>query len=270
MNLIKKILRTAHSTAPASRDAWQALRLASRRRVRAKETMADDTNASASCEGRFLYLYDLPSAFTGGGGLRRHSSRSFGTQLGRLPDGRMLYDTHQFALATIVLERWRLHPCLTADASRASLFLVPAWSDAFHHRSTEASVSGNHTVGGLSALFELLERVRVRGADCARGGKRNDEGDGSRHDGAHGDHGVRECSALSRRGGADHVLINPRNGAREESFPLLELNYADPRFGSAARLSVEQAGAWEFRSGYRALPICASLSRVPRSCAWRA
>ena len=47
-------------------------------------------------------------------------------------------------------------------------------------------------------------------------------------------------AALSRRGGADHILLNPRHGAVWEANPYCEFSYGDWRYGAPVKLSVEQ------------------------------
>ena len=73
-------------------------------------------------------------------------------------------------------------------------------------------------------MYRRLRRVRVTGR-CP-------------------DRASSNCTALEARGGADHILINPRNGAAYENHPSVELDYGDPRLGNATLLDLMEPGDW--------------------------
>ena len=62
---------------------------------------------------------------------------------------------------------------------------------------------------------------------------------------------LRNCSALEARGGADHILINPRNGAPYERHPIWELDYMDARLGNATLLDLMEPGDWPWVGDYK-------------------
>ena len=182
-----------------------------------------------SCREGLIYVYDLPSHFSDNNFHSKHAAkyieRIYGSKVAQLSDGTWLYDTSMFAAGGIFHARLRDHACRTLDPSQASLFFVPAYTQGFRSRPTEHSVMNNFSAAGSSMLVELMERVRVRGR-C----RRHHAAGGV--DGQDRDVRADQCSALAARGGADHFLINPRNGALEESHPFYELNYGDPASGA--------------------------------------
>lgn len=173
-----------------------------------------------------LYVYDLPARYRddreGGFGKPAANLTTFGTQ--PLPNVR-LWNTAEFALGDLLLQRAHGYRCRTHNADTADLFFVPAYSSRQHNRPTERLAEG----GNLRALYSRLRNIRV--SRCAAFGS-----------GADGN-----CSALEARGGADHILINPRNGASYENHPYAELDYADPRLGNATLLDLMEPGAWTER-----------------------
>ena len=121
-------------------------------------------------------------------------------------------DDFQFTLAAIFFDRSVHHRCRTYDPMEATLFLVPAWNADQTHKPSDACAEQSRSTasGVMHLLYDRLE--------AAAPGR------------------------LTARGGADHLLVNPRVGAyRYESHPLCELDLLDARFGSAARLALEQA-----------------------------
>jgi hypothetical protein len=161
------------------------------------------------------------------------------------------------------MERARRYRCLTTDADMADLFLVPAFSSRIHNRPTEKSAESREMArelrGSLRAIFTRLRRVHVqrcsmhRRAAVAAIATSKDPGasnpavsvfDPPRRHG-------QNCSALEARGGADHILINPRNGAEFESHPLHELDYLDPRWGNITLLDLMEPGEWPWYGNYK-------------------
>ena len=149
----------------------------------------------------------------------------------------------QFGLGGLFMQRARDYHCLTPNAEEADLFLVPAFSYKTHNRPTERnaeSESAARALGGhLRAFFTRLRRIRV--SRCNGSG----DGEGTARS---------NCSALAARGGADHILINPRNGAEFERHPLSELDYMDPRLGNATLLDLMEPGDWPWYGNYRTEP----------------
>ena len=182
------------------------------------------------CDGRpRLFVYDLPVRY------RDDTEGGFGSPasphippLPHLADGVRLWRTGEFALGDLFLRRAQAYRCRTDDASRADLFFVPAFSSRQHNRPTERTAESGH----LGALLRRLRRVRVYGSRCAGGGDTN-------------------CSALEARGGADHIFINPRNGAPFERHPYAELDYMDPRWGNATLLDLMEPGDWPWFGNYQ-------------------
>ena len=127
-----------------------------------------------------------------------------------------LWNSGQFSTAELMYRRALGHGCRTKNASIADLFFVPACSGALRASPVSA---GEHCVVRVpkervaaSALLELLREVA---APTCNG--RN----------------APPCSVLEARGGADHILVNPRR-AYFEGHPFAELDYLDPRFGAFA------------------------------------
>ena len=150
-----------------------------------------------TCRPR-LYVYDsLPARYRddreGGYGAPLSSIRVT-PLLPSLSGGTRLWHTPEFGLGELFLRRAEQYRCRTMDAERSDLFLIPAYSSRLHGRPTERMAEH----GNMSALYARLRNLRVD--RCASGST--------------------NCSALEARGGADHLLINPRNGAAFERHPF--------------------------------------------------
>lgn len=156
-----------------------------------------------------LFVYNLSDSY------RMHGRSA------RAADGRNFsfpgYPAHEplnlhemYDVATLFFQRALHYRCRVTDAQLADIFYVPAWNtDMVSHPS--------------SACAE-----RPRGADV-------------HHSVLYHRMSLQAPGALEARGGADHILLTPRPGAwYYESFPMCELDLLDPRFGAAARLSIEQ------------------------------
>lgn len=180
-----------------------------------------------TCRPR-LYVYDLPARY------RDDREGGFGKPYNHTsnPTGVQLWQTAEFALGDLLLHRATAYRCRTTDAQSADLFFVPAYSSRQHNRPTERLAEG----GNLRALHSRLRKVQVNRCSmlALNGGPTGGAIRGN-------------CSALEARGGADHILINPRNGAPYESHPYAELDYLDPRFGNATLLDLMEPGAWTTR-----------------------
>ena len=224
--------------------------------------MGNHTHARA-CAGRpHLYVYELPPRY-------RIDPRDAPAGLGapvslppfvHMPLGIRLWHTAEFGLGSLFLQRAQSYQCLTSDPDAADLFLVPTFSSRSHNRPTERSAEPSpQEVGGrLRALFTRLRQVRVHRCGGVRRSTRATVG----ASGATPTPTARaaraavrsNCSALEARGGADHILINPRNGAEFERHPMVELDYMDPRLGNATLLDLMEPGDWPWFGNYRTQP----------------
>ena len=92
-----------------------------------------------------------------------------------------------YGLADLFYSRALSYRCRTFDAAQADLFFVPAFTQDIDSSSNCAEAPG--------ALLRRLQAVRVG-----------------------------NVSALERRGGTDHVLLNPRPGGHFESTVSCELD----------------------------------------------
>ena len=165
-----------------------------------------------------LYTYPLPDAY------RRHT-RDVSTRRGaRLPVQRHegnaipieLAATSQRSLGEIYFERARTHPCRTSEAADATLFFVPAYDTEAHGAKERNLWCAERVATGVNTTFyfnALYDRMRTSAG----------------------------FDALQRRGGADHLFIDPLIGASGyETQPHCELDLEDPRLGAAAKLAIEQ------------------------------
>ena len=159
--------------------------------------------------------------------------------LPHFPPHVQLWNSGQFSNAELMYQRALVHECRVRNESLADLFFVPAFSGALRAASVSA---GEHcaergaTHKGLQSIVSasgLINRLRSVAAPHCRSRTLRRGAAPTANDSA-------SCSVLEARGGADHVIVNPRNGAVFESHPLCELDYLDPRFGNAVRLSIEE------------------------------
>ena len=151
------------------------------------------------------------------------------------PPDVVLWNSGQFSNAELMYQRALNHECRVRNASLADLFFVPAFSGALRAASVSAGEHcaerrAEHKRVSASALIDRLRSVQAPA--CGSRTLRKGKGASST--------GSASCSVLEARGGADHVLVNPRNGAVFESHPFCELDFLDPRFGNAVRLSIEE------------------------------
>ena len=147
-----------------------------------------------------LYIYDLPKGYQDAGGSRDSVMSSLGTvfpnvseALPGFPHGGALHSIGQFSLGAILFQRALKYRCRTHDPAAADLFFVPAFSSRLARRSTEHCMDDARdgtSSGHQSLLYERLRSVQLDGEPL-----------------------------LARRGGADHLVVNPRNGATYESRP---------------------------------------------------
>ena len=177
-----------------------------------------------------LYIYDLPPRYRddreGGFGapvsLGIRSIQEYGS-------GVRLWQTAEFGLGELFLRRARAYRCRTGDAAHADLLFVPAFSSRQHNRPTERLAESGH----LNTLYHRLQHIQ---GPCI----------------GEGDTTVRKaCAALEARGGADHILVNPRNGATYETHPFMELDYMDVRWGSPTLLDLMEPGDWAWFGDYK-------------------
>ena len=228
-----------------------------------------------ACRPR-IFVHDLPPGYRDS----PSDQRVFGSQpypvgranrvvgslvLPHFPPHVQLWNSGQFSNAELMYRRALEHECRVHNESLADLFFVPAFSGALRAASVSA---GEHCVerGGAHkgqqfsnavSASALIERLRsVAAPHCGsrtlrRGAARTATGSAS-------------CSVLEARGGADHVIVNPRNGAVFESHPFCELDYLDPRLGNAVRLSIEEParGRWEWFDHYQSHPAYVGIPHV--------
>ena len=171
---------------------------------------------AGACRPR-LYVYELPASYTRVHRTYEHR-RNLSFALVDFPAGVKLTSTPMYSLALIFNERALAYRCRTRDPRTADLFYVPASNSEMTQRPSKACAEAASDV-------------------AARGG----------HEGALYQR-LRELSgnALSARGGADHLFVNPRVGADYfETHPLCELNLLDPRLGAATRAAVTQKVTYE-------------------------
>jgi hypothetical protein len=191
------------------------------------------------------------------------------TVLPHFPPHVQLWNSGQFSNAELMYQRALVHECRVRNESMADLFFVPAFSGALRAASVSA---GEHCAergathkGRLSnaelqstvSASGLIERLRsVAAPHC--GGRT------LRRGAAPPSTDSASCSVLEARGGADHVIVNPRNGAVFESHPFCELDYLDPRFGNAVRLSIEEPprGRWEWFDHYHSHPAYVGIPHI--------
>ena len=224
--------------------------------------------AQPSCAGRpRLYVYDLPSRYRvdprdAPPGMGAPSSLP---PLEHMPYGVRLWHTAEFGLGSLFLHRASTYQCATTDPELADLFLVPTFSSRSSNRPTERAAEPKEQVeklgGRLRALFTRMRQVRVH--RCGAGARHASHagariGGGSRTAGrpsrgvqSRSGPSSRNCSALEARGGADHILINPRNGAPYERHPIWELDYMDARLGNATLLDLMEPGDWPWVGDYK-------------------
>ena len=147
-------------------------------------------------------------------------------------------------LGDLFYSRALSYRCRTYDAAQADLFFVPAYTQDIDSPSKCAEAPG--------ALLRRLQAVRVGNA-----------------------------SALERRGGTDHVLLNPRPGGYFESTVGCELDYLRSLWlGKPTLLSMVQAvGAstpwpydWQPGQPYTSIPfpsvVHASSADVAAATQW--
>lgn len=143
-----------------------------------------------------------------------------------------LWETQPFSLASLVHERALSYRCRTHDAAHADLFYVPAYKGRV---ATEVSCAET-----VDSQLQLLQRLmlalpnttqhRAGGAGLFSGFPRT----------------------LDARGGADHIILNPRSGMPWERFPYCELTLNAPQLGAALHLAMEahpHNATWSYPDG---------------------
>ena len=169
------------------------------------------------------------------------------------PRGVRLWNSGQFSTAAIIYQRVLEHRCRTRDPATADLFLIPSWSiftKALPSSDCNQVYKNGHKALAGGMMYARLREVR---GSCP---------DGRRSSAAAADRSG--CSALEARGGADHVLLSPRNGVPFETHPTCELDYSDARLGAATRLAIEEPsrGRWQWFDHYATLDMYHSVPHV--------
>jgi len=176
-----------------------------------------------------LYTYQLPGSY-------RDSPHGLGKAIHiRNRVNAPLWDTDQYSLGSLLYERALAYRCRTRDPSNADLFFVPAFKGALGTMQECAEPDSK---------VKLLQRLRVVLLNASSAGA---ERHGPR-DGANG-----PPTTLEARGGADHIILNPRSGMTWERYPFCELQMGSARLGAALWLSMESHphnGSWVYPEGY--------------------
>ena len=198
--------------------------------------------------------------------------------LPHFPPHVQLWNSGQFSNAELMYQRALAHECRVRNESLADLFFIPAFSGALRAASVSAGEhcaerGATHKPGRSNAELQsivsasgLIKRLRsVAAPHC--GSRTLRRGAAPATDSASTDSastGSASCSVLEARGGADHVIVNPRNGAVFESHPFCELDYLDPRLGNAVRLSIEEPprGRWEWFDHYQSHPAYVGIPHI--------
>ena len=190
----------------------------------------------------------------------------------------VLWNSGQFSNAELMYQRALVHECRVRNESLADLFFIPAFSGALRAASVSAGEhcaerGATHKPGRSNAELQsivsasgLIKRLRsVAAPHC--GSRTLRRGAAPATDSASTASTSTDsafCSVLEARGGADHVIVNPRNGAVFESHPFCELDYLDPRLGNAVRLSIEEPprGRWEWFDHYQSHPAYVGIPHI--------
>ena len=163
-----------------------------------------------------------------------------------------LWDTPQYSLASLVYERALSYRCRTHDPARADLFLVPAYKARLVTDQSCAEKTGSR----LNLLRRMQLKLPNSSSALLKAGGQNRGGGNGRAGGG------RNASAewlalppvtLSNRGGADHIVLNPRSGMTWERYPFCELTMGSHHLGAALHLAMEahpHNASWVYPEGY--------------------
>lgn len=186
----------------------------------------------AACRPR-LFVYRLPE------GYRDPSDATNGMpadavgrplRIGREGLERSLWSSEQYSIASLIYQRALAWRCRVHDPALADLFFVPAFKPRLG--ATQSCAEGaatNHRA--------LIQRLRLELPNTSMPQS----------------HPFPTVTTLEARGGADHIILNPRSGMSWERFPFCELALGSPSFGAALYLAMEQAprnGTWVYPEGY--------------------
>ncbi|XP_024395502.1 uncharacterized protein [Physcomitrium patens] len=113
----------------------------------AYSTRKDENQADSSCEGKYVYVYDLPPEFNTDIAARCDSlfpwfnlcdyfvDSGIGKPVNTASDGKQImvpadrwFNTHQYALELVSHARIKKYKCLTEDPDQASLFYIPFYA----------------------------------------------------------------------------------------------------------------------------------------------
>ena len=224
--------------------------------------LANDGGAAEECRPR-LYVYRLPEAYrdptestnnmpADGIGPPLHIQQHIGMPL---------WNTEQYSLASLVHERGLAYRCRTHDPAEADLFLVPAYRGRMTstvpcaeapgsrlkllqriqiplHGRNASSTSNSGTTSGTTTTTTISTDVASRRLSRAL---------------RSGTDAVRPLTTLDARGGADHIILNPRNGEPWDKTPFCELMLSAPQLGAAQYLSMEahpHNASWVYPEAY--------------------
>ena len=208
--------------------------------------------AVSSCRPR-LYVYRLPEMYRDPNTATELPPDGIGTPTSIEEIPALLWDTEQYSLASLVYERSLAYRCRTHDPGSADLFIVPAFKSKLGTNCPEPSRS----------RVKLLSRLEIplwRGTDSV--GNQTSvthyphRNQSHRHRrGATTEIGDRDQAqtTLGRRGGADHIILSPRNGEPWDRAPYCDLQLGAHGLGAALYLSMEahpHNASWVYPEGY--------------------
>ena len=191
-----------------------------------------------------LFVYRLPDAYRNLATSADPTSDSMpadglGRPLNLQQIGSPTWSSEQYSLASLVHERALAYRCRTHDPAQADLFIVPAYRETLGSDIKCAERQGSR--------LKLIHRLQLPlpNRTYRRHASSNSAADGGNDDGA--------VRTLTARGGADHVILNPRNGQPWDRFPYCEFALGAPELGAAVHLAMEahpHNASWVYPEGY--------------------
>ena len=193
-----------------------------------------------------VFVYRLPESYRDPGDDVDLPMDGIGAPVHAEPIPPLLFDTDQYSLASLVHERALAYHCRTHNPAEADLFVVPAF------RPRMRALACAEKAGSKLSLLRRLQIVLPNATTAARqlsSSRARHQGTAVRRSATAEEH----VTTIGRRGGADHVFLNPRNGEQWDSQPYCELHMGAPSLGAATYLSMEahpHNGSWVYPEGY--------------------
>ena len=153
------------------------------------------------------------------------------------------WDSEQYSIASLIYERALAYRCRTHDPARADLFFVPAFKPRL-------AVANGCAEPGAHQKRALIQRLRIE--------LPLNTSSQPAEPGAPEATTTTMTTTLEARGGADHIIVNPRNGNKWERNPFCELAMGSAALGAAQYLAMEQ--------GPRVYPDVTSEGPKPCPC----